>query len=43
MVKQIVGLNTQTYSIQREGLTNGLYFTKIILNKGSVSKKIILE
>ena len=43
MVKQIVGLNTKNYSIQREGLSNGLYITKIQLNKGSVSKKIILE
>lgn len=43
MVKQIVGLNTQKYTIQREGLSTGLYITKIQLNKGSVSKKIILE
>ncbi len=43
MVKQIVGLNTQTYTIQREGLSTGLYITKIQLNKGSISKKIILE
>ncbi len=43
MVKQIVGLNTQKYTIQREGLSNGLYITKIQLNNGSVSKKIILE
>lgn len=43
MVKQIVGLNTQKYTIQREGLSTGLYITKIKLNKGSISKKIILE
>lgn len=43
MVKQIVGLNTQKYTIQREGLSTGLYITKIQLNKGSISKKIILE
>ncbi|MES2287966.1 MAG: T9SS type A sorting domain-containing protein, partial [Bacteroidota bacterium] len=42
MVKQIVGLNTQKYTIQREGLSTGLYITKIQLNKGSISKKIIL-
>lgn len=43
MVKQIVGLNTQKYTVQREGLSTGLYITKIQLNKGSISKKIILE
>ncbi len=43
MVKQIVGLNTQKYTIQREGLSTGLYISKIQLNKGSISKKIILE
>lgn len=43
MVKQIVGLNTQKYTIQRQGLSTGLYITKIQLNKGTISKKIILE
>lgn len=43
MVRQIVGLNTQKYTVQREGLSTGMYITKIQLNKGSVSKKIILE
>ncbi len=43
MVKQIEGLNTSKYTIQREGLSTGLYIAKIQLNKGSISKKIILE
>lgn len=43
MVKQVVGLNTQKYTIQRAGLATGLYISKIQLNKGSISKKIILE
>ncbi len=44
LVKQITGLNTQDFILQREGLTSGLYITKIMLNKGGVvSKKIILQ
>lgn len=43
MVKQVSGVNVQKYTIQREGLSSGLYITKIKLNTGNISKKIILE
>lgn len=43
MVKQVAGLNTQNFILQREGLSSGLYITKIQLNKGSITKKIIIE
>jgi len=44
MVKQVSGLNVQEYTIQRENLTSGLYFTKVKLNKGGVvTKRIVIE
>jgi hypothetical protein len=44
MVKQVTGVNATEYTIQRDGLTSGLYFTKIKLTKGGVvTKRIILE
>ena len=43
MVKQVAGLNTQNFILQHEGLSSGLYITKITLNKGSITKKIIIE
>ncbi len=44
MVKQVSGLNVMEYTIQRDGLTSGLYITKIKLNKGGiVTKRIVLE
>ncbi|MES2591847.1 MAG: T9SS type A sorting domain-containing protein [Bacteroidota bacterium] len=43
MVKQVAGLNAKTYSIQLDGLTSGMYITKIQLNKGTIAKRIILE
>lgn len=43
MLKQISGLNVQEYILQGGGLSPGLYITKIKLNTGFVTKKIILE
>lgn len=43
MVKQVACLNAKTFTIQLDGLTSGMYITKIQLNKGTIAKRIILE
>jgi len=44
LVKNVIGLNTQTYSFSRSDLQAGIYFSKIILNnKDQITKKVILK
>ncbi len=44
LVKDIAGLNTQTYSFNSSDLQAGIYFSKIILNnKKEITKKVILK
>ena len=43
MVKQVSGLNTQNFILERAGLSPGIYITKIQLNKGAITKKIVVE
>ena len=44
MVKQVVGLTTNDYTVQLTGLNSGLYFAKVKLNKGGViTKRIVVQ
>jgi hypothetical protein len=44
MVKQVVGLTTNDYTVQLDGLNSGLYFAKVKLNKGGViTKRIVVQ